>query len=60
MAFALMSLNKAPEPQIAPDAGSSVGEYAWLPAPGEQVSPCRETAATDKTKRDVKQLSRWL
>lgn len=53
-AFAVMSLNEASEPQIAPDAGSSVGKYAWLPAPDEQVAPCRETAATDETTHDVK------
>lgn len=55
-----MSLNKAPKPQIAPDAGSSVGEYVWLPVSGEQVAPCRETAAAEKTKRDVKQFPRRL
>lgn len=49
IAMLTMSLTEAPEPQIAPDAGSSVGEYVWIPAPDEQVAPCRESAA--KTRR---------
>lgn len=55
-----MSPNEAPEPQIAPDAGSSVGKFVWLPAPDEQVAPCREAAATDETKCEAKQFSRPL
>lgn len=39
-----VSQSEAPEPQIAPDAGSSVGEYRWIPAPDEQ-EPCRQTTA---------------
>lgn len=40
-----VSLSEAPEPQIAPDAGSSVGECTWIPAPDEQVAPCRPDTA---------------
>lgn len=50
-----VSLSKAPQSQIAPDAESS-GEYTWIPTPDEQVAPCRRTTA-NQTRVNVMESS---